>query len=56
MEGIGKEIKLFYDDGSRITIKIGVLKAADESFVSLTVNGKVEVIPTSRIVRMEVLE
>jgi hypothetical protein len=57
MEGLGKRVKLVYDDGNRVTIKFGILKEADDDFISLEVdNGSIEIIPTQRVIRIEILQ
>ena len=49
----GRKIKIFFNDGSKVSWKEGVVTSLDE--FSITLDGR-EVIPKSRIVRMEVMD
>lgn len=51
---LNKKILVFYDDNSKVTPKSGILLKFDQNFVFLQTERKVEVIPISRIVRVEI--
>jgi hypothetical protein len=51
---LNKKILLFYNDGSKITPKSGILLRFDHNFVFLQTERKIEGIPISRIVRVEI--
>lgn len=51
---LNKKILVFYDDNSKVTPKSGILLKFDQNFVFLRTERKVEVIPISRIVRVEI--
>ena len=53
----GKKVKLIFQDYSKTLIKYGIVKSADLNFVTLEHDtGLLEIIPTSRVLRIEVLK
>ena len=52
-ELIGKKIAVFYDDGTSVSRKDGIVTSVTTDFLNLKVNNKELVIPKSRIVRIE---
>lgn len=49
----GKMVTLFYDDGTSVAKKIGIVISKDSDFVVMRIENKDVSIPTSRIIRME---
>lgn len=55
MEIKGRKVKIVFSDGeNHFSMKEGVVVDLDNLFIYITNNGKDEVIPVSRIVRIEV--
>ena len=49
----GKEVSVYFDDGSNITRKDGrVIEISDNSIVFKVESGQIQVIPFSRIIRI----
>lgn len=56
MSGLaGKRVKLWFDDMGKVLFKQGVIVSEDLVFTQIKENGIIQVIPTSKIVRMEVV-
>jgi hypothetical protein len=56
LEGIfvdGKEMIIFYDDGTSVAKKIGTIISKDNNFIVIRIEDKDVSIPIGRIVRME---
>jgi small-conductance mechanosensitive channel len=50
----GKKVAIYFDDGSRIGKKDGtVIEISENSIVFKSISGKTEIIPFSRIIRIE---
>lgn len=50
----GKKVAIYFDDGSRIGRKDGsVIEISDSSIVFKSASGHIEIIPFSRIIRVE---
>lgn len=49
---LGVRVKIFYDDGSGIMVRLGVVSGLDQDFIILENSV---LIPRDRIVRIEVL-
>jgi len=57
MEIEGKEVKVIFSDGeNHYSKKTGIVKSVDNIFLTIVSDGKQEIIPISRIIRMEVDE
>jgi len=52
----GKSVKVIFDDARNGSIKLGKIKLATEQYIYLTANNSEEIIATSRIIRLEILE
>jgi len=58
MEGedlIGKKVKLIFQDVDAEIIKIGHIQNISKGFLTLKTKRKTEIIPKTRILRMEIL-
>ena len=60
MEGlvlIGKRVKIIFQDAEKVLMKFGVVSSYDNSFINFkNDNGINEVIPMTRVLRMEILK
>lgn len=52
---LGKRVRLLFDDLGRSTSKIGIILSSDSIFVQIQTDNKIEFIPTSKLIRVEVL-
>ena len=52
---IGKKVKLIFQDLNKTLIKIGVVKEISNDFVTIKTDKKTEIIPNSRVLRMEII-
>lgn len=52
---LGKKIKLVFADFEKILVKTGIVEAADFVFISIKTERGMEFIPTTRVVRIEVI-
>ena len=55
LDWIGKRVKLIFQDSEKVLIKIGIIQQASAEFVNIKTDIGIEIIPTSRVLRMEVL-
>ncbi len=54
---IGRKVRLLFQDTEKIISKVGIIKKADNVFVEIELeSNKMEIIPMSRVVRLEVLK
>lgn len=56
MDFVGKNVRLLFDDLGRATSKQGLLLGLDSDFATIKTDKNVEMIPASRIIRIELLE
>ena len=55
-ELIGKQVKLFFDDGQKVNCYVGIIKEFSNSHVVFLSDGKENIIPLVRVIRMEVMK
>lgn len=53
---IGKKVSVLFDDGTKISRKIGILENVDNFFLVLKLDNTREAIPIQRIIRVELWE
>ena len=51
----GNFCKIFWDDMGKVLCKEGVVLEESIIFVQIKTNGKIEAIPTNKIVRVEII-
>ncbi len=57
MSGLtGKRCKVFFDDMGKVLVKIGIIIDETITFTQIKTENGIEAIPTSKVVRVEVLE
>ena len=49
----GSRVKLVFDDGSKITIKFGILNSISQDFIFICGNEGEEAVNKSKVVRVE---
>jgi len=52
----GKYVRLFFDDMGKVLVKEGTIVSESVSFVEIKTDKGIEAIPTSKVVRVEVLK
>jgi hypothetical protein len=52
MESIKQDI-VFFDDGNDIKRKVGIIQKIQDGLIYFSENGKIQLIPVCRIVRIE---
>jgi hypothetical protein len=52
----GKFVRLFFDDMGKVLLKEGIIVSESISFVEIKTEKGVEAIPTSKVVRIEIIE
>lgn len=55
-EIIGKQVKVIWEDGNKTQVREGKLLNFTESFITISSQGRKEMIPSRRIIRIEVKE
>ncbi|MEM5853908.1 MAG: hypothetical protein QW228_06065 [Candidatus Aenigmatarchaeota archaeon] len=53
---IGRKVSVFFDDGSKISRKIGILEKINNFFLVIKLDNTTEAIPLQRIIRVELWE
>ncbi len=48
-----RKLRIFFDDGNKVVFREGILKDFNSNCLFLEVNRKEEIIPLSRLVRIE---
>ena len=56
MEWSGKKMRIIFDDLGKTLSKVGEVLSSDPVFVEIETERGIEVIPVSKIIRMEVIE
>ena len=56
MDWTGKKMRIIFDDMGKTISKVGVVTFYDPVFVEIETERGIEVIPVSKIIRMEVIE
>ena len=52
----GKKVRLFFDDMGKVLCKEGIIISEEVTFTQIDTYNGVQAIPTSKIVRMEILD
>jgi hypothetical protein len=50
---VGKNLKIVYNDGEAISVKVGLVESVDATFVYFFSNGRSQAIALAAIVRFE---
>jgi len=53
---IGKKAKLVFQDNEKVLVKEGTIIQIDGNFTMIDLGTKIELIPTQRILRIEVMK